>query len=222
MNETQVDSPSGDLNALPIADNEYETHEFNEINEEQGESAESRSLSRVRKKTSFDDCFVESNTKVTSQHSKSASQKPKRKLLEGGKTSTPHGQQQRRKERERIPYGNISSLNQYLYPYLWSLLPVFQLDSKPNPISAAAKEQGEREEKFIRLSQDRQKIAQERSQKKPPPSSPGPQEVDDINTAARQGVQETTSLLLDWDCEQTNMIGYRCKVHWRVDGGFKW
>lgn len=84
------------------------------------------------------------------------------------------------------------------------------------------KERGEAEEKFIQLSRERQKIALQRSEKKPPPSSPGPQEVDDMNAAARQGVQETTSLLLDWDCDQSKLIGYRCKVHWRVEREYTW
>lgn len=52
------------------------------------------------------------------------------------------------------------------------------------------------------------------------PLPEGAVELDDIATAVKRGVKETTTLLLDWSNKKAKMIGNLCKVYW--DGEDTW
>lgn len=104
--------------SVSVADSQSDySHEF-ETNDEQGESRSSR----VRKKTSFEDCFIEDRSKgITKEISKYSKSGPKPKRSRDGmnnhrsnSNSNAHqGQQQRRKDREVI--GIISFCVFYSY-----------------------------------------------------------------------------------------------------------
>lgn len=48
----------------------------------------------------------------------------------------------------------------------------------------------------------------------------GPAELADLKSAVKQGVQECSTLILDWSSESGKRIGARCKVYW--DGDDTW
>lgn len=48
----------------------------------------------------------------------------------------------------------------------------------------------------------------------------GAVELEDMETAIKRGVKETSTLLLDWSCRKAKMIGSLCKVYW--DGEDTW